>query len=514
MKTSFYYKGIAFLVLIAIVFRLWMISGNKIYFWYDQARDAYVSQEILKGDFKIQGPSASGTNDTIYHGVLYYYLLAPLYFLGSGNPAVAAQAFAFLNSLALIPLYVLATQLSNSKKVGLAVSILCALNFQHSQYSTWLSNPAMSLLPIPVFFLSVWHVFYKKEPAANSWYVSMGLALGTIQQSAFYSFYLWGVIIIASLYNLAAIKRWQAFLFLVSYMLIVSSMIITQVKLYQAGIFTIASFTQSVTHSASQPGTTLLQQLLEMVSLKFGTVVLPSIHWVGTLLFCLATYLYLRNADRAQKYFVLSWLTAPLWLLTFHFRTSQHLLVGMEYLVFLFLGAIAVQLWRKKTKVPIYLLGLILVVSTIDQFRSTHYFRTHNMSMFTYQKGVLLEKQLELITYTYEAAQKKPFSVSLWVSPYEYYISWAYLYDWYGNKKYGYVPTYYGESQVGKYGPELMAQKDYPASIHYVIEEPQISIPESFYKEFISRQEEASTLKERLYFGDYSVENRVKRTAL
>ena len=62
-----------FVFFLAIFFRLLSIRDNKIYFWFDQARDANLSRQIIENkDLKIQGPSASGTNDTIYHGVLYY----------------------------------------------------------------------------------------------------------------------------------------------------------------------------------------------------------------------------------------------------------------------------------------------------------------------------------------------------------------------------------------------------------------------------------------------------------
>jgi hypothetical protein len=67
--------------LLAFFFRWNMIANQEIYFTYDQARDALTAQEIIEQrDLKIQGPSASGTHDSVYHGVAYYYVLAPLYF--------------------------------------------------------------------------------------------------------------------------------------------------------------------------------------------------------------------------------------------------------------------------------------------------------------------------------------------------------------------------------------------------------------------------------------------------
>ena len=102
------HASLMMLVIIAILFRYWLVSDNHIYFWYDQARDALVSQQmIFDKDIKIQGPSASGTNDTIYHGVLYYYILGPLYVLFNGDPYFVAIAFGTINSFGVVLIYYL-----------------------------------------------------------------------------------------------------------------------------------------------------------------------------------------------------------------------------------------------------------------------------------------------------------------------------------------------------------------------------------------------------------------------
>jgi hypothetical protein len=50
------------------------------YFGFDQARDAFNSQEIYQNkDFKIIGPSS--THGGLYHGPIYWYLIGPIYLL-------------------------------------------------------------------------------------------------------------------------------------------------------------------------------------------------------------------------------------------------------------------------------------------------------------------------------------------------------------------------------------------------------------------------------------------------
>jgi hypothetical protein len=82
---------IIFIFVLAIIFRF-IHFGPSTYFGYDEARDAYISQDIyLKGDFKIIGPGAGPTG--VHHGVLFWYLLGPLYLIGFGEPLVVSTFF-------------------------------------------------------------------------------------------------------------------------------------------------------------------------------------------------------------------------------------------------------------------------------------------------------------------------------------------------------------------------------------------------------------------------------------
>jgi len=69
-------------------------------------------------------------------------------------------------------------------------------------------------------------------------------------------------------------------------------------------------------------------------------------------------------------------------------------------------------------------------------------------------------------------AEGQPFSISSVTNPYLYNTTWAYLYDWYGKKKYGYVPVWYGNEQAGIFGEELLVRVEAPLSSHFNIKEP------------------------------------------
>jgi len=137
--------------ILTFVLRVLYLPKNSLTFGYDQARDAIVSQQILKGDLKIQGPPASTPG--LYHGVFYYYLLAPAYLIGHGSPVIVAYWIAFLNSLTVFIVFYLGYLLTKKTWVGFSASFLFAISFEATQYATWLSNPTIGIWTVPLIYL-------------------------------------------------------------------------------------------------------------------------------------------------------------------------------------------------------------------------------------------------------------------------------------------------------------------------------------------------------------------------
>ena len=86
-------------LILGLFFRL--LRLDVISFSYDQARDAFLSQEILAGNLKIVGPPTD--LQVVFHGPLYYYVSALFYFF-SKDPRFVVVCFAILNILSAIPL--------------------------------------------------------------------------------------------------------------------------------------------------------------------------------------------------------------------------------------------------------------------------------------------------------------------------------------------------------------------------------------------------------------------------
>src|SRR3989338_11619442 len=147
------FKRVIFsLVVLAFILRIIFIYQGGVSFHYDMARDAYEAEQIWKNhDLKVLGPPTSTSG--LYNGIFYYYLIAPFYLLGQGDPRVVAIFLSFLNSLTVIPVMFLVKDLLKSKKWAILGGFLFAVSFESTQYGPWISNPGPALLTVALFFL-------------------------------------------------------------------------------------------------------------------------------------------------------------------------------------------------------------------------------------------------------------------------------------------------------------------------------------------------------------------------
>lgn len=120
-------------------------------FYFDMGRDAIQIWEFLhKGDFFLIGPTTGIAG--IFRGPYYYYLIAPFYWLGNGNPVWPAQFLALTTIAAIILGYYLGYKFKD-RTTGVFFAILAGYSFHLMRSARWLSNPT------PMMLLSVLYVF-------------------------------------------------------------------------------------------------------------------------------------------------------------------------------------------------------------------------------------------------------------------------------------------------------------------------------------------------------------------
>ena len=112
----------------AFLLRIFRVS-DILAFHYDQGRDALVIWDLIREPHKLFliGPTTGLPG--VFRGPYYYYLIAPFYFFGQGNPVYPSVFLAFLSTLALYLMYLLGKNIGGFR-AGLFSLFLGTFSFE------------------------------------------------------------------------------------------------------------------------------------------------------------------------------------------------------------------------------------------------------------------------------------------------------------------------------------------------------------------------------------------------
>ena len=195
--------GILVIILtLAFIIRVYRIN-DLLGFYYDQGRDALVIWKLWhEGKMFLIGP-VTGLSG-IFLGPFYYYLIAPLYLIGRGNPLFPSVFLAVLSTLSLYIIYLLGKDM-HSKAAGIIASIIGGFSYYIVYNSRWLSNPNPMLFISVLFLYSLWKII---SDGKGKWWIISALLLGISLQfesaSAFFYLFVYLIFLIWRLLNTAS----------------------------------------------------------------------------------------------------------------------------------------------------------------------------------------------------------------------------------------------------------------------------------------------------------------------
>lgn len=161
-----YYLILTLILLLAHFVRTYRTS-ELLQFYYDQGRDALVIWDLWhKGEPFLVGP-VTGLQG-IFLGPFYYYLIAPFYLIGGGNPVVPAYFLAFLSTIALLVLYYLGWKM-HSRASGIIAAIVGAFSYYIVLAGRWLSNPTPILLTSVLLLWAMWEITQQSKSKFKAW---------------------------------------------------------------------------------------------------------------------------------------------------------------------------------------------------------------------------------------------------------------------------------------------------------------------------------------------------------
>lgn len=493
------FKWVIFFVILAFVLRIVFIFQGGVSFHYDMARDAYGAQQIWKeGHLKILGPPTSTPG--LYHGVLYYYLIAPMYLLGNGDPRIVAVLFSLINSLTLIPIMFLAKDIFKSKKWAILSGMLFAVSFEGTQYGPWLSNPAPAVLTVSLFFLSLY--LWQKGKTYGLYFAVLSAILST--QFQFFLIYLFLLIpVFGMIFKIKTDTKviWKSCLI---GLLGLANFYIAAVKFKTFGSV-LSGFLNIGTAGQIDFRPQFTDNLLnyinrftELFTLNF----FPTGVFLGGILAVITLYAIRR--ERLLLFFLFS--NIPIFLFGGHTNTYAN--IGLVTPAILSVVFLLKTIWRG-SKLFIF---VIIVLSLISNIYAIFKYNPEGQIILVIPNAMNLKNELQVIDETYKEASGSAFSVNTLTLPLWTNTTWAYLYSWYGKNKYGYVPAFYGHDQIGLPGADSLKKIDKPFDKTFFIIEPADGIPPRFFAEDMDTENSKTKLIREINYNSIKLQVRTLKT--
>lgn len=409
---------------LGLFFRL--LRLDVISYSYDQARDAFLSQEILTGNLKIVGPPTD--LQVVFHGPLYYYVSAIFYLL-SKDPRFVVICFAILNILSAIPLGYLVYKMFGSKLTAWVFLLLFALSPELIFYGRFLSNVSLVIPSLSLGFTALYFISKKRMA------VLAGIGLGLAAQAEFFLLSLFPLTLIFLALNRQSKKNIA--IFSTSYLLSISPYFLAELKFKFRGLLTFLEFSGS-SHSGPV-------EILNRFVFGFSSLFARNYFSVPPLVIFIVILISL--VFLFQKY------KSPFSLLAFYLLAVVPLFIFTSPgPIFFMIGSLIPLLIIISSSVsskPVF--GLILVIIIVLNNLPRAVRGVEADATFTgSETGMILRDEMAALDSIY--AYGGNLSYNSITSPLYMNTTWSYLFNWYGKQKYGFIPMWHGNNQIGVVG--------------------------------------------------------------
>lgn len=493
-----------FIFLAAFIIRF-LYFPNDINFTYDQARDAFISLKVVSGDIKIIGPPT--TKDGMFHGPLYYYVAGPIYLISGGNPEAVSAFLRIYNALGIFLVFLITSSLFN-RRAGLFAAAVYAFSFEQSQYALFLGHPAMAVLTVLLFYLGLAYLFFKKDKRGLILsFVGLGLSI----QFHFSLFFLVLPLILIFVFlkdDLPKIDRKNIFYSLIGFFITITTFLVAELKF---GFKTTSAFT-SILDGSGETGSINFRNVVFVAQRFVSDNIFPYRfeYLVLILLFLVLLYMFKNKKLKAQGTFLVIWFIGGLTPYLIDNSTLPTYYFGIAGSVSLIVLAsfLLERIYMKKKLFGLLVLAVILImnfqrISKINQGGLIAAMITQDKLLLTHQK--------QAIDYVYQDSKGPDFSVSALTNPYSVNTTWAYLFEWYGERNYGYLPVWGGDTAEGYEGnlEIIIARSELPEK-RYVIVEPVRGIYPWLISDYFAEEDLFTEVVDEKYFGEIVVQVRRK----
>lgn len=498
--------------LVALILRF-LYFPFDIYFGFDQARDAFAAREIINGHFKLIGPPTSF--EGLRHGVLYYYLYAPLYFFGKGDPTLVAAFLRITNALGIFLIFILGTSIFN-KYVGILAAFLFAVSFEQTQFALYLNHPSLSIISILLMYLGLaLLIFQKKSFGLVIALIGLGLSI-QFEFILTYLFIPFAAILLVFRKSVPRISLKVLLLGGIMFFLSVITFIAAEIKFS----FRSSDLLPRLLFSENKKS---FYKIISTYLFEMGQVVKFSLAGInqlklpaGVILFlCFLTLIF--SGVKKQVIFLAIWFFSAI---VIYFVTGgedlkvdiiqYHPNAGVSSSLIIFVSYLLYVIGKRTGYIVALLIIILISLLNFSLIQKINPYGS--MPEINAQSFMLLSDEKKVLDYIYQDAAGKPFTVKGITLPYIINTTWSYLFEWYGQQKYGYLPVWNGKNALGYPGNLVIAeaQEKLPAN-RYLIIEPTRGIPMHLINDYLQEESYFTNLVQENKIGSFIVQKREAR---
>lgn len=494
-------KVILLFILFAAALALRLSLGSSaVIFPYDQARDVLIAKQIVeKKDPPLLGPVSDIPG--VHHGAIYYWLITPLYFLNGYDPSLTVFVFSLFSALGVFSYFFVCRRLFG-ERIGWLVSILYSFSFLSIGYARWISNPTLVIPLMPIFVWLLYELVTQKRYA-----FALGALLGLFVQFELVTGYL---VFLVAFWALRSVKFKQIIKLILGFMVGALPLIVAELKFGFQGLKGLAGYGS---HQASSQAFSVGNALSDVFN-RFGIIASDTVLGISPelALTCFAAMVFVLFLRRKQLGLVsnsilpliFSILVSSLLLFCIGKRTTNFFLVGQEF-IFIVATSLFLNLIFINRKIFLITAAMILIFLQLRLFSIQ---TRENRAYVQVQQGVLLFEREEVLRRVYEKTNGRPFTISIFGTPYGVRTAWAYYLWHYQNSHKTIIPSWYGFAADGYVGDEILPRVDAPQPIHIVIYEPDFGVGPEALETFTSYQDEHTTLVEEFMVNNHRVQLR------
>jgi 4-amino-4-deoxy-L-arabinose transferase-like glycosyltransferase len=482
----FIYSLLFLLLLVAFFVRVYRVE-TTLGFYYDQGRDALVIWDLIhKGKLFLIGPTTGIAG--IFRGPWYYYLIAPFYFLGGGDPIWPSVFLSATSITAIFFLYLLGKEIGGTI-AGLVAAIVASFSFYLVYASRWLSNPTPMLLISTLLVWSMLAAIKKKKWAwpTIAFLVGMALQFG----SAAEVFYVPAVLIFAYWQRKNLPNRKILFISFLLFFVTILPLLLFDLRHNFILSNNVKNFFNQGSFQASFWETVKIR-------LPFYYDVFASKIWPGEVatlrLFVLVAFgvllakwkeLWAKDGFKVLLLLLLAPMVGMLFFQGNEGNVYDYYFTGY-YLIFVLLLSVLLGVLAKNRIGKLIVITFLVLFLKINLPVVKGYITTGVDGPTT----ILLGNQKEAIDWVYKDAEGADFNVDVYVPPVIPY-AYDYLFKWYGG---------------GTYGKEPLVDR---VSLLYTLYEVDPPHPERL-DAWLARQKGIGKVQSEVKIGGITVQRRVR----